>query len=111
MSNSNVNIPDTTTTGSVNNDEGYLPATKPLTLEEKLEAQDKVDQACSDQNLESGDGKCVTLCLNHMCCFDASELGCRSYNLMCDFYSSCERVKYMLADTNGFFGNRKRLRG
>ena len=95
--------PVTTVIGNQDVDEDFLPAVQPLTLEEKLEVQDQVDQACSQDNINSGNGQCGTLCQSHICCFDASELGCADYDLMCPFYSSCEMLK--------FLNRRKRLRG
>mmetsp|Transcript_28482 Transcript_28482/g.48406 ORF Transcript_28482/g.48406 Transcript_28482/m.48406 type:complete len:803 (-) Transcript_28482:1203-3611(-) len=95
--------PVTTVIGNQDVDEDFLPAVQPLTLEEKLEVQDQVDQACSQDTISSGNGQCRTLCQSHMCCFDASELGCADYDLMCPFYSSCEMLK--------FLNRRKRLRG
>ena len=98
--------PDTTTTTlSDNQDEvgDFLPADKPLTLEEKLQLQDQVDQACSFESINLDNSQCRTLCQSHMCCFDSSELGCRDYDLMCPFYTSCEMLK--------FLDDRKGLRG
>ena len=81
----------------------FLPADKPLTLEEKLQLQDQVDQACSQESIYLDNSQCRTLCESHMCCFDSSELGCRDYDLMCPFYTSCEMLK--------FLDNRKGIRG
>jgi hypothetical protein len=107
--------------GSSNNqDEDFLDPVPQLTLEQKLQIQDHVDQACSDFNIGSGSGQCGSLCQAHMCCFDSSQHGCSDYDVMCPFYSSCEKMLFISAETMNTenypmgedgFGDRKRLRG
>ena len=98
--------PDATTTVSDNqdgDDDDYLSAGQPLTLAEKLEVQDQVDQACSQNSLNLDSSQCRAFCQSHMCCFESYELSCKDYDMMCPFYTSCEMLK--------FLDNRKRLRG
>lgn len=104
------------------NDDGFLPpSNQPLTLEEKLEMQDQVDQACSDYSINSGNGQCNSLCVAHMCCFDTSQHSCRDYDPLCPFYSSCEKLMFVIGSNphddfdpsleEGYVGNRNNLRG
>ena len=101
----NNNKPDvmTTVSSNQNDDEDFLPDVQPLALADKLQVQDQVDQACSQDNISLDNNQCRTLCESHMCCFDSSELGCKDYDSLCPLYSSCEMLK--------FLENRKRLRG
>ena len=104
------------------NDDGFLPPNQPLTLEDKLQLQDQVDQACSDYSINSGNGQCNSLCVAHMCCFDTSQHSCRDYDPLCPFYSSCEKLMFVIGSNphetlveeqmeEGYVGNRKSLRG
>lgn len=109
-------------TGNGNQDGDFLEPIAQLTLEEKLQIQDQIDQACSEYNMNSGNGQCENLCSPHMCCFDASQRGCKDYDPMCPFVSSCEKMFFLPVETQPMntnfdpmveegFGNRKRLRG
>lgn len=93
----------TEVSGNQNEDEDFLPDVQPLTVAEKLQLEDQVDQACSQDSISLDSNQCRTLCQLHMCCFDSSELGCKDYDSLCPLYSSCEMLK--------FLENRKRLRG
>ncbi len=93
----------TEVSGNQNEDEDFLPDVQPLTFAEKLQLEDQVDQACSQYSISVDSNQCRTLCQSYMCCFDSSELGCKDYDSLCPFYSSCEMLK--------FIDNRKRLRG
>lgn len=69
-------------------------ASPQMTLEEKLQIEDKVDQACSEYSINAGNGQCESICESNMCCFDTTQHGCKDYNQMCPFYSSCEKLLF-----------------